>query len=106
MKFHEFLGVNTKTNRVCILNCLCDFDELNKENSKVNGNIKSEYFIHRSTNWAGRDDMDRTLKIEGIKPTGRKINLAKPITFEGSDYDCGHNYSWRFTINQIWEVEK
>lgn len=98
MKFYKFLGVNTETNKACVLFCLLDFDSL------IGQELEARAFNHESTNWCGRDDLSRTIELKGFKPTGRKLDLAPPMVFHGTDYDCGHNYNWRFSVNQIWEV--
>lgn len=99
MKKYTFLGVN-KFNRCCILYCIVPFDSL------IADEIEASDFIHSSTNWCGCDDVDRALKIINKVPTGKKIELPKPIVYNGSDYDCGHNYSWRFEVNEIWELKR
>lgn len=98
MKFYKFLGVNTKTNKACVLSCLLDFDSL------VGQELEAKAFNHYSTNWCGRDDVDRTINLQGLTPTGRKLDLSPPMVFTGTDYDCDHNYNWHFSVNQLWEV--
>ena len=66
--------------------------------------IESNDFIHKATNWCGRDDINRTLSLINMKQTGRKIKLNKNITFHGTDSDMGHAYPWKFEIDEIHEL--
>lgn len=93
---HIMLGV--KGEYCCVLKCLLPFGKLPHE-------LEASDFIHEATNWGGCDKTKRTLKIIKKKPTGRVILLTRPITFNGGDYDSGHEYGWEFTIDRIVELE-
>lgn len=41
-----------------------------------------------------------------MEPTGKKIELKKPIAFYGTDHDMGHEYPWKFEFNQVWELKE
>lgn len=98
MKKHTMLGVNSKTNRCCKLSCLIAFDNLNLDD------LEESDFVHEATNWCGQDEIERTLKCIKMKQTGRKLTLTEPLRFTGVDYDCGHEYSWRFAVDEIHEL--
>ena len=98
MKKHIMLGVNG--DNCCELKCIIPFDQL------VPHELEASDFSHSATNWCGNDDIARTLGILGMKQTGRKIILKKPIVFHGNDHDCGHVYSWSFAVKEIHELER
>ena len=98
MKKHMYLGVSG--NEACVLESLVDFDTLNL----YIADIESSDFVHGSTNWCGRDTVERTCKIYAFELTGRRIQLSKPIVFRGTDYDMGHQYGWEFRVDTICEV--
>lgn len=100
MKKNIMLGVNSKTNTCCELHCLLSFDELIGHRHQ----LEASDFTHRATNWCGRDECERTLSIIKMKLTGRKIVLNKNIVFNGSDFDMGHEYPWKFEIDEIHEL--
>lgn len=91
------LGV--RGSQCCVLTCLLPFEKL------IGEKLSRSDFNHYSTDWNGRDDIERTLSIEKLKPTGRKIELEKPIYFRGYDTDMGHRYDWSFPVLEIWEVK-
>lgn len=96
MTKHAMLGVNG--NYCCILHCLLPFDELDLDK------LESSDFTCDSTNWNGRDTIERTLALMELKKTGRKYELKRPLVYMGNDYDCGHVYHWKFEVTEIWEV--
>lgn len=96
MTKHTMLGVNG--NYCCILYCLLPFDELDLDK------LESSDFMHGSTNWNGCDTIDRTLVLKRLKKTDRKHELKSPLAYKGKDYDCGHEYPWKFEVTEIWEV--
>lgn len=96
MEKHIMLGVNGVN--CCILTCLLPFDQLDLPT------IASSDFVHDATDWCGCDRIERTMDIHGLKLTGKKIVLEKPIHFRGSDSDHGHEYPWVFTVREIHEV--
>lgn len=98
MKKNIMLGVNSKTNNCCKLSCLLPFDSLDPSE------VDASDFVHDATNWCGQDEIERTLSFIGMKQTGNKISLNKKITFFGTDYDMGHEYSWRFDVDEIHEL--
>ena len=97
MKKHIMLGVNG--NNCCKLSCMLPFDQL------APAEIEESDFTHGSTNWCGKDDIERTLSLIKMKQTGRKIILKNPIVFHGKDYDWGHEYPWTFHVKEIHELE-
>lgn len=99
MKKNVYLGTNG--DMACILRSIADFDTLSEHAEE----IESSDFIHGSTNWNGRDTIERTCELEGFNLTGRKISLSNPIRFYGTDYDMGHEYGWEFRVDTIYEVE-
>ena len=96
MTKHTMLGVNG--NYCCILHCLLPFDELDLDK------LESSDFTCDSTNWNGRDTIERTLTLMELKKTGRKYELKSPFVYIGNDCDCGHMYPWKFEVTEIWEV--
>lgn len=97
MTKHTMLGVNG--NYCCILHCLLPFDELDLDK------LESSDFTCDSTNWNGRDTVERTLALMKMKKTGRYYKLETPLIFVGNDCDCGYVYPWEFEVTEIWEVE-
>ena len=100
MKKHVMLGVKDEYGLCCILRCLLPFDQLSAED------VQSDDFVHDSTNWNGCDRIERTLGILQTEPTGRRIMLNPPVIFCGVDHDMGHEYSWGFTVDEIWELKE
>ena len=96
MTKHMMLGVNE--NYCCVLYCLFSFDDLELDK------LESSDFTHKSTNWCGRDTVERTLTLMKMKKTGRYYKLETPLIFMGNDCDCGHVYPWEFEVTEIWEV--
>ena len=96
MTKHTMLGVNG--NYCCILHCLFPFDELDLDK------LESSDFTCDSTNWNGRDTIERTLALMKMKKTGRYYKLETPLIFMENDHDCGHVYHWKFEVTEIWEV--
>lgn len=92
------LGVNSTTQKCCTITSLATFDQLSQNYELYSKHISS-------TNWCGQDDIDRTCELEKVELTGRKVQVG-PIKNQGVDYDCGHEYPWTFTFNELWEVEK
>ena len=91
------LGVNSKTGKCCIIKSKATYDML-KENYDL---YKVEY---DSTNWSGRDDVERTLELRKIKLTDKSFNHKE--TVRGTDYDHGHDYPWTFKFDIVYEVEE
>ena len=98
MKKHVMLGVNSKTNQCCELHCLLSFDKL------IDQQLEASDFKHSATNWCGCDSITRTLSFSNMNQTGRKIVLDDNIVFSGSDFDMGHEYPWKFEIDEIHEL--
>ena len=96
MKKHIMLGVNRIN--CCILTCLLPFDQMEPSA------IEASDFSQDATNWGGCDRIERTLEMRGLKLTGRRIVLEKPIQFRGADNDHGQKYPWAFTVREIHEV--
>ena len=90
------LGVNSKTGKCCIIKSKATYDML-KENYDL---YKVEY---DSTNWSGRDDVERTLGLRNIKLTDKSFNHKETVS--GTDYDHGHDYPWTFKFDIVYEVE-
>lgn len=99
MKKHLMLGVNSKTQMCCTLECLLPFEQLDEQN------LEEKDFAHGATNWCGQDEIKRTLVIHGAKETGRVIKLDRPLVYSGIDHDMGHEYPWRFHVDEIRELE-
>ena len=91
------LGVNSKTGKCCIIKSKATYDML-KENYDL---YKVEY---DSTNWSGRDDVERTLELRKIKLTDKSFNHKETVS--GTDYDHGHDYPWTFKFDIVYEVEE
>ena len=91
------LGVNSKTGKCCIIKSNATYDML-KENYDL---YKVEY---DSTNWSGRDDVERTLELRKIKLTDKSFNHKETVS--GTDYDHGHDYPWTFKFDIVYEVEE
>lgn len=100
MKKYITLGVNSKSNRCCILLCIVPFNNL------VPSELEADDFIHDATNWCGQDEIKRTLGIIEMKQTGKKIVLNKPIVFYGNDDDWGRAYPWQFEVDEIHELKE
>lgn len=98
MKKYKFLGINLKSGKCCVLSCVVPFDKL------IPGLIEASDFSHSSTNWGGRDDIERTLKLEGLQLTGKKILLKEPLAFSGEDHDSGFRYGWTISVDVIAET--
>lgn len=81
-----YLGVNTKTNRCCVI--------------ETDGIVSHMH----ATNWNGSDEVERTLRLMNYKVTGLKT--AYNGEYHGSDYDMGHTYDFIFHFNELWEVIK
>ena len=97
MKKYTYLGVNG--NDCCILTSLLPFDMLDE------GSIEeSDFASVRATDWGGSDSISRTVELENLTLTGKKIILKEPIIFRGCDYDMGHTYGWKFKVTEIHEV--
>ena len=91
------LGVNSKTGKCCIIKSKATYDML-KENYDL---YKVEY---DSTNWSGRDDVERTLELRKIKLTDKSFNHKETVS--GTDYDHGHDYPWTVKFDIVYEVEE
>ena len=91
------LGVNSKTGKCCIIKSNASYEML-KENYDL---YKVEY---DSTNWSGRDDVERTLGLRNIKLTDKSFNHKETVS--GTDYDHGHDYPWTFKFDIVYEVEE
>lgn len=89
------IGVNRKTQKCTCIYCCATFEQL-KENYAL---YDKEY---HSTNWAGCDDIERTLEINNIKLTGNEFAQYEEI--KGVDHDWGHIYDWCFTFDTVREV--
>lgn len=102
MKKNTFIGLQTESQKCCVLYSIADWNRLESEVD----DLCSSDFEHYSTNWNGRDYIGRTLQLEDLKPTGRALKLKKPIAFTGYDTDHFGSSDWKFTIDTILEVEK
>ena len=98
MKKYKFLGLNTADNKCCVLSCMIPFDDL------VPDELEASDFSHSTTGWCGRDKIERTLKLEGLQFTGKKILLKEPLAFFGEDHDSGFRYGWTFFVDAIAET--
>lgn len=101
MKKNAYLGIDCTGKYCCILKTFLSFKQMS-ENAK---DIEASDFLHESTNWNGRDEVKRTLKIKNWK-IDHCIILPQPIIFSGSDYDTGYEYPWTFVVASIAEVVK
>ena len=99
MKKHIMLGVNTKENTCCIIECLLPFNQLKPDE------IEDSDFNYSATNWCGRDDIQRTLSLENLTCTGNILKLPAPITVRGADSDMGHTCPWQFSFTEIHETK-
>ena len=94
------LGVNTKTQKCCMLFTEMTFEEIKRLFADY---PKAELsFRHSATNWSGCDDIHRTCEKSNVHPTGNKIKYYQKI--HGVDYDHGHQDKWIFEYDEIWEV--
>lgn len=100
MKRHIMLGVNTKTNNCCIVECLLPFDQL------IPNEIEKGDFSYDCTGWNGCDSIERTLKLLNRTQTGRSIHIKTPIEIHGIDSDMGHEYRWTFEFTEIRETKE
>jgi len=99
MTKYNYLGVNTAINACCLLKCLLPFNMLKSNELEIDD------FTHETTGRNGRDTIPRTLSLNNLKETGRKINLNNPLTFSGVNYETGQkNNYWVFEINEIREL--
>lgn len=99
MKKNVFLGVG-RGDRCCVLRTFADYNTLS---ANINS-IETDDFVHSSTDWSGCDYLERTLKIEKLKLTGREIMLKTPLIFCGTDNDMGHACDWEFLVRCLVEV--
>ena len=99
MRKNVFIGI-TASGKACILSSIATFDSLVKNANDV----EASDFVHSSTNWGGKDSLERTLSLEHLSLTGRELSLPRPIVFTGSDYDSGHNYDWQCNVVKIAET--
>ena len=86
-----------------ILETAYDFKTLRKNVEEIE---ESDFTSYSATNWAGYDEITRTLELKHLTPTGKKIVLDKPLRFKGKDDDMGHVYPWEVSLNEIWEVKE
>ena len=100
MKKNVYLGLDSTGEYCCILESHLSFNVI-KNNIQ---DLEETDFNHSATNWSGKDDLDRTIKLRKITLTGRKVLLPHEMVFIGSDYDMGHEYGWKFTVSQIAET--
>lgn len=101
MKKYRYLGVSS--GRCCVLSSLASFDSLSEHRNEIEAN---DFVYEDATNWGGSDDIERTLRVKGIRQTGRKIVLPHSVLFSGTDYDMGHEYGWTFKVDEIWELKE
>lgn len=66
-----------------------------------NFNDMKPFLSFNSTNWGGCDEKSRTLKLYNLTLTDTIIYLDEQYYYSGSDYDCGHNYSFNFVFNTL-----
>ena len=96
-----YLGL-TRDGNYSVLTADLAPDQIIERNEK--GILLSSSFTCRGTNWCGSDNPERTCALEKITPVDH-IGLEKPLTFDGIDYDMGHNYDWHVSIVEIMTVE-
>lgn len=97
-----YLGLDFKRENCCVLHSDFDFETI----QKYIDSFDDTHFKHESTNWCGRDTVDRTLKLSHLKLTGRELILPKTLQFGGIDYDMGHEYGWTFSVSVLLEAEE
>lgn len=91
------VGVNTKTNE-----CICIYSEATYDMLKQNyGLYVKEY---SATNWNGRDNLERTLRLNKLSLTANYFEHSE--TVRGADQDMGHRYDWSFTFDRVCEVKR
>ena len=66
--------------------------------------LTAKSFTPDPTDWGGCDDLDRVCKIASLTPRDH-LPLTENLTFYGTDYDHGHEYSWSVEVNMIVTVE-
>lgn len=98
-KFRRKIILGVNENQCCLLYSHTPFECMN------NSIIKYVHFRHDCTNWCGKDTIERTLKLTGIKLTGNKLKLSEPLVFNGSDDDWGITRPWEFEVKELWEIE-
>jgi len=101
MDKNTFIGI-TSDDKACILYSIATFDMLSKQIDC----IEASDFIHRATNWCGKDEINRTLSLNSYILTGREITLQHQIVFTGIDNDMGHEYEWSINVVKIAEVKE
>ena len=66
--------------------------------------LTTESFTPAPTDWGGCDDLEHIYKIKAITPRDH-LPLIENLVFYGTDYDCGHEYSWFVEVNTIITVQ-
>lgn len=100
MKKTRFIGFDKTGNYCCLLKSPLSFEQI-KDNLY---DLEVDDFIHRSTNWNGCDSLERILTFQGLRLTGRSVDLPQELVFEGEDHDMGHSYQWSFSVTRIAEA--
>lgn len=96
-----YLGLNTK-GTCSVLTADLTPDQI-LERVKI-GKLLPISFTCEGTNWCGQDELSRTCDLEGIEPVDH-IKLEEPLTFDGTDYDHGHEYDWTVNVIEIMTVK-
>ena len=95
----KYIGKTTGGN-ACLLTSPIAFDAL-----EGCDDISADYFKHKSSGWCGADKLERTLESYELALTGKEITLEKPLEFNGTDYDCGHESGWTVWVATICETK-
>ena len=81
--------------------CTCIYSEATYEQLKEHYSLYVKEY--RATDWNGCDDIERTLKLKGLRFVG--TSFAHEETISGVDHDMGHTYPWSFTFDTVAKVE-
>ena len=75
-----------------------------KEILDSTGQKISESMRMSSTNWGGRDSIERVLRYKGWEIAGEPIKLSAPMVNSGEDCDHGKRYSYSFEFHTLIPV--
>lgn len=84
-----YLGINTQTNRCCVV----------KSNNPVDISYSAE-------SWGGSAPVEYTIDKRRFTLVGERSTLDHPVTITGEDFDMGHTYKWAFTFDAMQEVKE